>query len=130
MTARRISGWRFIAALLCALVSSLPAYALRLASAEPECTMACCKRKKNPQCCKRHLHGGASKHGALLKAVTSCAQGCAASPVQPTGAGEVYRSTIARPESVRGYAALAVNSSGKGSSYNARLYQRPPPTNR
>src|SRR5688572_13802476 len=128
MIARNSTMRRFIAIVLFTLLSSVPAFALRLASMEPECGMSCCKRKKNPQCCKRHLHSSAKKHGPLLKPASSCASGCAAVPAKTASPlGLVELAAREASGTANEHPLSNPDTATHASSYDARLHQRPPP---
>lgn len=122
---------RLIAVMLLTAVGAGPTLATLFVSNGPECTMSCCKRKRDARCCKQHMHSHSVPKGTpLFKTVSSCAAGCAVALAGPATPAFIELATVFRtgPKVTAERLVPPSRAPSPVGNYTPFLYQRPPPS--
>jgi hypothetical protein len=120
---------RTIGLALILLFGPVPVLSLLALSDEPQCQMACCKRKGGAQSCP--LHHSLAAHSAVpgFQAGGDCSRGCAQTAAAPSAfsAGVLLTATSLAPPNHHQKLFLATRASGVRWIFDSFLHQRPPP---
>ena len=120
---------RTIGLALILLFGPAPVLSLLALPEEPQCQMACCKRKGGAQSCPLHHSLAAHSAGPGFQAGSDCSRGCAQTAAAPSAfaAGILLSgASLALPNHPQKLI-LATRASGVRWILDSFLHQRPPP---
>jgi len=111
------------------LFGPAPVFSLLALSAEPQCQMACCKRKGGAQSCPLHHSLAAHSAGPGFQAGSDCPPGCSQTMAGPSAfaAGVLLSGALLALPHQRQKLTLATRASGVRWILGSFLHQRPPP---
>jgi hypothetical protein len=120
---------RTISLALILLFGPAPVLSLLALSGEPQCQMACCKRKGFARSCVLHHSPAGDSSGPGFRTESNCPPGCSQTATGPSAfAAGLQLSCVSlalpnRPQKL----ILATRASGVRWIVDSFLYQRPPP---
>jgi hypothetical protein len=120
---------RTIGLALILLFGPAPVLSLLALSDEPQCQMACCKRKGGAQSCPLHHSPGGNSSAPGFHSESNCPPGCSQTAAGPSAfaAGLLLsRASLAPPNRPRKLV-LVTRASGERWILDSFLHQRPPP---
>jgi hypothetical protein len=120
---------RTIGLALILLFGPAPVFSLLALSNEPQCQMACCKRKGGVQSCPLHHSPAGDSSAPGFHAESNCPPGCAQTAAGPSAFASgllLDGASLALPNHTQKLI-LATRASGVRWFLNSFLHQRPPP---
>ena len=121
---------RTIGLALILLFGPAPVLSLLALSDEPQCQMACCKRKGGAQSCPLHHSPAGDSSAPGFHTESNCPPGCSQTAVAPSAfaAGVLLSGASLALPNHQQKLNLATRASGLRWIVDSFLHQRPPPT--